>query len=438
MRFLRPSWRAISLLVCCALLASVGVSATVGEDLVAADDNLTVQETLNAVAFRLHMNPLDWHIYARANRDAKPMLLELITRSSACEAKPTALRILAYIADEDDVASIVESVTRNLRGVVSDCEGDSIRAMLDCLGIMAGRGIEAAANQLRMMAAPAFWEETPYKVVPDWTPDHGGKYAEHELRASSWALQGFARGVGIPEDLDALRAGIIEHAEHPKIRQRLAGELSEKHLRRLWQKRIMKEKEVVSQEERREVALVRRDYADFFAKHLDILSVADLSNAEHEFARTVIDEALREYEAITQYVERGEMRTASERLLDDGERIDARKITRLHQEFEKELAREAEILKRLDDIRISGLKVQPTEFEIVRQETYLLPWQESPIESVTKSREITVTFRLGGSTELGTGYFPRRGHSLTVAKDGTLIVVMKKINGKWYWNPFGW
>ena len=26
----------------------------------------------------------------------------------------------------------------------------------------------------------------------------------------------------------------------------------------------------------------------------------------------------------------------------------------------------------------------------------------------------------------------------TVDKDGNLLVALKKIDGKWYWNPFGW
>jgi hypothetical protein len=33
---------------------------------------------------------------------------------------------------------------------------------------------------------------------------------------------------------------------------------------------------------------------------------------------------------------------------------------------------------------------------------------------------------------------PRPSKSPTQAEDGSLIVYMKRIDGKWYWQPFGW
>ena len=45
---------------------------------------------------------------------------------------------------------------------------------------------------------------------------------------------------------------------------------------------------------------------------------------------------------------------------------------------------------------------------------------------------------MSDSQEIGNVLFRRQRGSITVAKDGTLIVLMKKIDGQWYWNPFGW
>ena len=49
-----------------------------------------------------------------------------------------------------------------------------------------------------------------------------------------------------------------------------------------------------------------------------------------------------------------------------------------------------------------------------------------------------LTFQLKGSREVEQELFQTHRGSHTVADDGTLIVMMKKIDGKWYWNPFGW
>ena len=52
---------------------------------------------------------------------------------------------------------------------------------------------------------------------------------------------------------------------------------------------------------------------------------------------------------------------------------------------------------------------------------------------------VVVSWKLKGTENLGKkilddklNYYP------TLAEDDNLMVVMKKKDGKWYWNPFGW
>jgi hypothetical protein len=47
---------------------------------------------------------------------------------------------------------------------------------------------------------------------------------------------------------------------------------------------------------------------------------------------------------------------------------------------------------------------------------------------------VTVCFRVPGAAGFSGG--PPRG--ITYSQDGVLLVVLKRIDGKWYWNPFGW
>ncbi|NQT51627.1 hypothetical protein HQ576_06245, partial [bacterium] len=79
-------------------------------------------------------------------------------------------------------------------------------------------------------------------------------------------------------------------------------------------------------------------------------------------------------------------------------------------------------------------------FQVERRVTYGLPTVPEAEGKLAASRaeEVTVTWRLSGSAEVGRVLFPRPHDHLTIAQDGTLIVYMKKIDGRWYWNPFGW
>ena len=104
------------------------------------------------------------------------------------------------------------------------------------------------------------------------------------------------------------------------------------------------------------------------------------------------------------------------------------------------MGREVGILKLPDERR-----PKPVSFAVRRETTYRVaampPGKGTPI---TKVEQISVTFQLSDSAEVGRVLLRHRKaphaerRSMTVAKDASLIVVMKKINGKWYWNPFGW
>ena len=101
----------------------------------------------------------------------------------------------------------------------------------------------------------------------------------------------------------------------------------------------------------------------------------------------------------------------------------------------RDLQREQQVFESL-----TGVEPEPGDYKVSRDAFYEFPSidEEGTPVGVSKKETVTVTFRLKGSAEVGRVLFPRNRGSLTVARDGTLIVVMKKIDGKWYWNPFGW
>jgi len=60
---------------------------------------------------------------------------------------------------------------------------------------------------------------------------------------------------------------------------------------------------------------------------------------------------------------------------------------------------------------------------------------------VIGSESVTLLFHIPGTSELFRKHIPQIGGpsaEKTITPEGDLQVYMKRINGKWYWNPFGW
>jgi len=447
------------------ILALAGFAVhSVAADIARERDALTVQETLGLAFYRTRENPRDWHLYRRANRNAKRALIRLCADKANVEAYPTALRILGYIAEKDDIRPIVQKVTSGLKGRLSDRERDTITAMLDSLGIMASRGIKEATDQLREMANPAYWEATPYKV--SWRELGEEMPLEHELRAASWAVQGLALSGG--KDVAEIAGNIIGTARKPTERKALAWELGRGRLRTLYQRRLALEQKPVSDLERYELPKLYAAHKSAFPEppgvgtdkareakgkliRSPIPTAGGVRNATTESAQTpplykedaawlrkIVDEAQTSFKAIADGLFAGARpEEVARSLLDNGKPLDMKKIKRLRGEIEKEMGRQKDLLDALNKREI----VQQ-DFVVRRVATYTFPkFGQKEIGAARKTEEITVTFSLVGSRAIVNGdpvLARLRGGSPTVARDGTLIVLMKKIDGKWYWNPFGW
>jgi hypothetical protein len=128
-------------------------------------------------------------------------------------------------------------------------------------------------------------------------------------------------------------------------------------------------------------------------------------------------EATAAYREIAAKVAAGDIAGAMERVLDNGELL---KPTANRAEATKDLEKEQTFLT---SEAVKGAKAG--ESKVQRRE-------------VNGKEVITVTWRLEGTAEYAKSVLPRGGRTPTLAEDGTLVVYMKKIEGKWMWNPFGW
>jgi len=58
--------------------------------------------------------------------------------------------------------------------------------------------------------------------------------------------------------------------------------------------------------------------------------------------------------------------------------------------------------------------------------------------TVTGQEDITVSFDIPKTAAMYKKHIPRGFSKETKGKKGNLRVFMKRINGKWMWNPFSW
>ena len=162
-----------------------------------------------------------------------------------------------------------------------------------------------------------------------------------------------------------------------------------------------------------------------------------LSESEKKtFSDNAVKQALKEFENIKTGIFKWEFEDLVSHLLDNGKSLKMQKVEVIRDEFEDEIELEAQIIKMFDEV---GAK--PSSFIAYRELAKTFePIMEGEIEDwIGEIEHVIVSFKLEGSGEIGKKMFPNLyGRINTIEGDGTLVVIMKRIRGKWYWNPFGW
>ena len=162
------------------------------------------------------------------------------------------------------------------------------------------------------------------------------------------------------------------------------------------------------------------------------------ASPEYKRLRKLITEALEAYESIKSDVLAGRTDTLVNRLLDNGEPIPQKKAEQLDAEFQSDIGRIKEVFKRLDQ----HPQIWQGNFTVKMNEAreFITRGGKRPDESATEV--VAVSFHLMGSTPVAQA-FPflakqaQAGWNPTVVSWG-LVVVLKRIDGAWYWQPFGW
>lgn len=417
-------WRVVFFMGAALLAALVYRNATAGQN----RPTFTVKETI-AASLILPEKGWPWHLYAKANPGARQALYGILNDNAMRKYHAGALRTLGYIGNDED-ARLIEQVLARYKGALEGPDSRAGMAVFDALGVMA-RGSEQARTSLKAMTQMGYWEakglQWDTETVLKKRPDRRFEVVVRPLGGYALANTG-----DLPDVVESVRKAIDDE----KIVAQLFGErLDAAELTKRAQNVLADENRPVSVEDRRAIESVCKQFPALVEPNASLAKGSvELTAEERASVDRTIEEALAAYMNTRASIMDGKQAGLAPTLLDNGQPLDAKKYERLRAEYEKDLAREAEVFNLLDQ---RGSK--PMDFIVRRETTYQAEATPSgSTGAIAKSEIISVTFRLSNSSAVGDVLFPRNKGSLTVSKDGTLIAVMKKIGGNWYWNPFGW
>lgn len=160
-----------------------------------------------------------------------------------------------------------------------------------------------------------------------------------------------------------------------------------------------------------------------------------------EYAQAIVQEALASYSGIAAAWREGEMAKLRGCLLDNGEPLRDGKFDGLLQ-TPREMERERRLLLAVAN---SGPVIFcDFDLKLSTEASWRIPsppgTERAASTRALAKEEVTLTFTIRGSAPILKNHwptpmaFPERSKT----PDGDLRVYMRKIDGKWYWNPFGW
>ena len=393
--------------------------------------SLSVPETMGAV-FHLQSEGRPWHLYARANPDARPAVHLVLGNPRLAEYHPAAWHILGYIGDNTSV-HLLEQNLLSLRGIQSGRKGHPVEAMFNSLGLMARRNVQGATVLAEQMATPGFWEKAEFRWVADGAVPNGLSFAQESIArlAESYAI---SEQTNIQQRVSAFISAM------PAGRQKdeMLGRTDASNVKRIADVIRRGERQPVRPEERSAVSRLfngdlenpgpAREESREPARSRVVKPVFT-SDVPVSAADALQKEGIAQYEAIKAAFEKGEYESVLDRLMSDGV---PKSVSMMKSKREEMTAAFDMERKLLQHPAVRGAR--PVEFSLSQSS---LAADGTPIESLDR-RDILLTFKLSGTK----GVFEEVSKisytaSSTFAPDGCLLVVMKRIDGKWYWNPFG-
>ncbi|MGI8979011.1 MAG: hypothetical protein ACR2FY_07280 [Pirellulaceae bacterium] len=412
----------------------------------ANDAVLSREESLGAM-FR--GGDSEFKVLMFVNPSVLPTLRRMLRQYPDLPGKTTWTTI-GCVGTQRDVAFIRRILEKDARGEHDPEKAFGAASAINSLGLLARRDVPGAKELLADIQQPAFWEGEPLRL---YKGDRADVRSEDEIQAMILDTMGYAKDPGIvkrsemvvAQVKDPIRLSYWKNRLHLDILVRVGHGLDTIEKRGLdWQRRddCLLQFHLIPADKRslmglpapptpNQLVTLREAWRIRKIQGVETIRVLTKSEAE-----TLVLEAQKEYERFTAAISQKDVKTMRETLMSKGELFDRQfrheemsrpEITRLETELDQLQKREREIIK-----SVSTAHSEPIDF-VASMEA------DAGDYSGKNTKVIVVSWKLKGTQDIGKmilksklNYYP------TVGEDDNLMVVMKKKDGTWYWNPFGW
>ena len=396
----------------------------------AMDGYLSVQETI-----ALCYTPPHYNWLAASNPEALEYVRLVAADSRTPKAQAYALNVLGVIGDNDDCLTCDRIIHSELS--LEEPNTQVVDNAFHALANFSRRKVGNAQSRLEEMARAEYWDDQKFDSFRN---ANSGTYryrfhATTVLRAIDALAR--ARDRQLEERLSAALAAIGDK----DVRDRIARGWKLDNLKSLPDALDRAAKEPITFEDREHLAAVYRSIDREEFKRLRLpeseptptkrkatsilgeIAPSPRIIAENE-QKLLSIEASKAYVTLSNLFRDEAYDDLMGNLLDDGRFADPKHLASIR---EKYIAACQRMRKCILDVEAARPRPEEPSVSVEIVET-----------DAGFAEVITVAWRLPGTEEIGESLANTATEHTVDLKTGTLVVLMKKKAGVWYWNPFGW
>jgi hypothetical protein len=360
-----------------------------------------------------------------ADPRATPGLWHLLNNPQLSTFHARALMVLGNVGAKDDVPKLQEWIGKHFTGELEDLQAHNLSMSLVALGLMFGRDIEAAGEALQAMSKRAYWRDSNIR----WSAGD----AITTLDPVEETLVRVVQGSWYSGRQDLFDESDLARLDDPKAKEEVDWRLSDRTFARI--------KEAVTAGVAPADVETRQRLLLSFTGDIDTprpRTLDDIAEMNRDaFQKPIIAQARQAFDQIVKTIEVERYEPLKHRLLFN---LKPRKEEFANEHWvhiKEDLMQAKATLSLLGDIEVDTDRARvASRFHIpVGLETGV----EQRIQHAVAEADVTVWIPLRNSQEAGVAHpFWLNRACDTFDEDGGLIVVMRRIDGEWYWNPFGW
>ena len=377
---------------------------------------LTREETLGLIFTSPSHGHFDLlHLYKKSNISTKELLLKALAMPSLIDEHANIIRALGYIGDEKDVV-VLKAYLNQMSGRLNGSQRRSFFAILEALGLMSRREIKSAKSLMDVFCRRETWRNVKFIIQDqDKRKIHNN---ENAILGYVFWFNRYLDKKEIQLKADIALSGITK----PETLKYYSGRLEAKHILEHAQLMLKQEQAKITAEDRKRL----QEYYHYV--RVKLLRAGVIKKSETDLAITE-GEVLKEFSQFEKVILNKSQNDLIDKgiLLDNGKIISRKKLGAQREEYWKDL----EMLERV--FLMLNNKIQATDFQV----KYNMELIKTSLNVTVEIEVINVTFSLEDSQRIVNKLFTKR-NGPTFDDASRLRVVMKRVDGTWYWQPFGW